>query len=284
VRLTRREFIQVAGLVAGAGTIELESAVAADGGAMQSPAINPAFLTGSPDDWPLAELASIGYKGLEVTPECLGKPRSQKLPVVCVNAAPDLTPYLTGSLHDGVERRRRATLEHVLDVLETMNAEGIPLLVVAPGRLAENYQTADQARALFLSSVKELSAAAQNATILIASAPRRLFASSSQLAALLDEIACPNVAAALDIGHAMLCGENPPDAARTLGSRLRYVQLHDADVRPGTPRLDRHLPLGKGSVDRNSVRAAIKGMPVSVNITAPEDPLAAARGALAWVT
>lgn len=257
---------------------------------MVSPAINPAFLTGSLENWPLAQLASMGYKGLEITPACLDKldawkpaAESAGLKPVCVNALPDLSPYLTGSLHDGVERRRRATVGRLLSALKIMNAEHIPFLLVVPGRLAENYQTVDQARALFVSSMRELSSAAGDATILIESAPRRLFGASAELVRLIDEIARPNVAAALDIGHTLLLGENLADAVRTLGDRLRYVQLHDADLRPGFPRLDRHLPMGEGSAKREDVTAALKGRPVAVNIAAPANPLEAAHGALGWI-
>jgi sugar phosphate isomerase/epimerase len=250
---------------------------------MQSPVINPVFLTGSTDTWPLAELAEMGYKGLEVTPACLGKPRTYEMPVACVNASPELTPYLTGSLHDGVERRRRTTIDHLLGVLKTMNTEGIPMLVIAPGRLAENYQTVDQARALLVSSAKELSDAAGDVAVLIASAPRRLFARSGELAGVIDDIGRPNVAAALDVGHAMLSGETPGDAARALGSRLRYVQVHDADVRPGMPRIDRHLPMGNGSAKREDLVDILKGRVVAITVTAPNDPIGSARESLKWI-
>lgn len=288
MKLTRRAFIQAAGAVVSAGIIGEEGVFAADGGAMQSPVINPVYLTGSLEDWPLAELASMGYKGLEITPACLknvgawkSKAQNAHLRLVCVNAIPDLTPYLTGSLHDGVERRRRATVDHLLGVLREMNVERIGYLLVAPGRLAENYQKPEQARALFVSGLRELLSSAGEAVVLVESLPRRLFATSAELASIIDEVSCPNVAAALDVGHAAMAGEKPADAARTLGHRLRYVQLHDADARPDRPRLDRHLPLGAGSVDTGDVKNLARDRLVSVNVTAPADPVTAARSALA---
>lgn len=254
-----------------------------------TPAINPVYLTGSVDNWPLKELADMGYRGLELTPACLDKmpawkPSADKISLrpICVNAMEELRPYLTGSLSDGVERRRRATLDRLLGVLKIMWAEGIPFLVVAPSRLAENYQSPDQARTLLISSLKEL-AGAGGTTILLAAAPFRLFASSGEIAGIVDEVKLPNVAAALDIGHALLNGENPADAAHTLGARLKYVQVHDADTRLGIPRLDCHLPLGDGLLKKDDVRAAVSGLPYSVGITASDDPLSAAKTALEWL-
>lgn len=257
---------------------------------MLSPAINPVYLTGSLDNWPLAELSSMGYKALEITPACLDNlgswqlaAKSAKLPPVCVNALPELTPYLTGSLHDGVERRRKATVDRLLSVLKTMNTEGIPFLIVAPGRLAENYQTPDQARTLLVSSLNELSGAAGSATILLESVPGRLFASTTDLLKLLSDTGSPSIAAALDVGHVLQCKGTTTDVAAKLGKHLRYIQIHDAPVLPGYPHLDQHLPMGKGSVNREDVKAAIGNLPAAVNITAPDDPLGAAKEAIAWI-
>lgn len=254
-----------------------------------SPAINPVYLTGSMENWPLAELADAGYRGLELPPACLEaapawKPAADAagLRVVCVNALPELRPYLTGSLSDGVERRRRETREALLRTLARMRDLEIPLLVVAPSRVAENYQTADEARALLIESLRLL-AAAGDTTILLEAAPFRMATSSADIAGIVDEIAMPNVAAALDVGHAMLNGEAPGEAASALGERLRYVQVHDAEVRPGVPRLDRHVPLGEGSLDQKEARAAIGDRPFAVGITPIGDPLAAARSALDWL-
>lgn len=290
MKMTRREFIQAAGAVAGAVVVHADPSFAVGGGAMQSPAINPVYLTGSLDNWPLAELSSMGYKGLEITPVCLDNisswktaADSAKLPAVCVNALPELTPYLTGNLHDGVERGRRATIDRLLGILKIMNTEGIPFLVVASGRLAENYQTPVQARALFVSSLKELSAAAKDATILIESVPGRLFVKTTEIVTLLSEVNSPNLAAAIDIGHVMQCGATPMDAAGKLGNYLRYVQIHDADQRPGYPRLDRHIPMGQGSAKREDSKGLPAGLPLAVNITAPDNPLAAAKDAIAWI-
>ena len=289
MKTTRREFIQGIGALTVAASLKVASVRAAEGGNAVTPAINPVYLTGSVEHWPLAELASMGYRGLEITPDCLDrmsawKPAADKagLGAVCVNAMPELRPYLTGSLSDGVERRRRATLDKLLQTLKHMRDEGISFLVVAPSRLAENYQSPDQARALLVLGLREL-ASAGDSTILLGAAPFRLFASSGEIAGIVDEVALPNVGAALDVGHALLGGENPAAAAKNLGPRLRYVQVHDADVRPGLPLLDRHLPLGQGTATKEDIRAAVGSLPCSVGITPVAEPLSAARTAIQWV-
>jgi sugar phosphate isomerase/epimerase len=258
---------------------------------MPSPAINPVYLTGSLRNWPLHELAAMGYKGLEISPACLESLSTWKpvadaaeLKPICVNALPELTPYLTGSLHDGVEHRRRATLDALLRALEIMNRKEISFLLIAPGRLAENYQNTEQAWELLVSSIEELSRAAGEVTILAQSVPHRLFNRTTDLAKLIDEIGSPRFAAAIDIGHLILCQASPADAVAELGDRLRYIQVHDVDIRPGLPRLDRHLPMGQGSLDREDIIPVLRALPIAVNCASPSNPLAAAKEALAWIT
>jgi len=83
-----------------------------------NPAINAYYLAGSKDSWPLEELYDAGYRGLEVPPDCLDPGAGWRtdadrlgMPVVCMDALPWLTPYLTGSLHDTVSWCRRASGE-----------------------------------------------------------------------------------------------------------------------------------------------------------------------------
>jgi len=288
MRLTRREFVQGTVAAVSATALGVGPVFGKEGVAM-TPAINPVYLTGSMENWPLGELAAMGYRGLELPPECLDRtsswlPAAKKagLRPLCINALPDLCPYLTGSLSDAVPYRRRSTLDRLLQTLELMRKEDIPFLVVAPSRLAENYQSPAEARSLLLESLREL-AGAGDTTILLEAAPFRLFASSQEIAGVVDEIALPNLAAALDVGHALLVGENPSPAATTLGARLKYVQVHDADARPGIPLLDRHLPLGLGSLSKEEVKSAVGDLPFAMSITAPNDPIPAARAALEWL-
>ena len=284
MRLTRREFVQGTVAAVSATALGIGPVFGKEGVAM-TPAINPVYLTGSMENWPLGELAAMGYRGLELPPECLDQlPAAKKagLRPLCINALPDLCPYLTGSLSDAVPYRRRSTLDRLLQTLELMRKEDIPFLVVAPSRLAENYQSPAEARVLLVQSLREL-AGAGDTTILLEASPFRLFATSQEIAGIVDEVALPNVAAALDLGHAMLAGESPSNAATILGARLRYVQVHDADARPAIPLLDRHLPLGRGSLPKEEAKSVVAELPFAVGITAPDDPIPAARAALEWL-
>jgi sugar phosphate isomerase/epimerase len=253
------------------------------------PAINPWLLTGSASEWPLEALREMGYGSLEVPASALeaGLPWHAEaerlgLRVIAVNAMDELRPYLTGSLSDNVARRRADTVARLTGAIERMAALGIPYLVVAPSRLAEIYQTPDEARALLADSLRRLSDAAGDAvTVLLCGAPFRLFGTAQEVAEVVDGVERANVAAALNLGHVLLLDERPADAAHALGYRLRYVQVNDADVRPGVPRLDRHLPLGAGSLDAGEARGVLTGMAWGLSVTAPDDPLGAARDGLA---
>ena len=253
-----------------------------------SPAINAPYITGTLKGWPLEEFAALGYRGLEVTPECLSnsswlpQARGAGLRTICVNALPELTPYLTGSLTDAVDWRRRETIDGLLKNLKWMQKEEVPFLVVAPSRLAENYQSEEGARRLLVQSLTEL-AKAGNTTVLLEQAPFRLFATSQDVSSIIDDVDLPNVGAALDIGHAMLCGEMPSASADILGARLKYLHIRDVDLCPGHRRLDQHLPMGEGSIRAENVADAIRGRPWSLSVTAPASPLAAARSALKWM-
>jgi sugar phosphate isomerase/epimerase len=282
--MTRRELVTLGGALA-AAEIGPEGFARADGGA-PSPAVNPVFLTGRKTDWPLRELAAAGFRGLELTPDCLEEggraAAAAGLQVVAVDALPELRPYLTGSLSDAVAWRRRSTLDRLRKAMEWMGAHGASYLIVAPSRQAENYQSAQDARALLVESLRDLAGAGPSA-VLLEAAPFRLFDRASEIASIVDEVAKPNVAAALDLGHTLLAGESPEAAARTLGARLRFVHLHDADVRKGFPRLDRHGVPGTGSLDRGEARAAIGGLPFAVSVASPDDPVGAAARTLKWL-
>jgi sugar phosphate isomerase/epimerase len=249
------------------------------------PAVNPGFLTGQDRDWPLEELAEMGYAGLEVRPDDLGRgtwwetARELGIGTMCVNALPILTPYLTGSLSDAVSWRRKRTLDRLSEVLSWMGDHDVPFLVVAPGRRAENYQTEDQARDLLVSSLAEL-ASSTEAEVLLESAPFRPFSTSPEILEIINEVDAPNVWAAMDVGHAMLSGEDPAESSRILGSKLRYLQIRDLEMRPGRAHLDRHLPLGRGSADISRIRRLAEGRKWSLCISAPHAPVEEARIAM----
>lgn len=287
MRMTRREFVAAAGI---AGAASVAPAALAEGGHLMTPGVNPVYLTGSSDNWPLAGIAAAGCTLLEITPERLAAasrwlPAAEKagLRIGAVNAMPELRPYLSGSLIDGVPWRRDDTLKRLTAALATMSTMQVPFLVVASSRLAENYQSEAQARALWVDALRRLSDAAGTVTVLIEGAPFRLFAPPAELAAVIDEVARPNVAAALNVGHAVLAERSLDACVRTLGPRLRYVQVHDAILRPGYARLDRHLPPGEGTLKAADVRAAIGSLPSAFTLCAPERPVEALQAAMRWL-
>lgn len=250
-----------------------------------SPSINPSVLTEATCGWPLEELSEMGYRGLELTPadvrgtSVLNLATELDLPVVCVNAIPSLIPYLTGSLNDAVAWRRRETIDGLSNILSRMDQEGIPFMVVAPGRVAQNYQTREEARQLLVSALREM-ASGRSSEILLESMPFRPFDSSSEIRAILQDVGLPNVGAALDAGHAMLCGEDPEESVKALGADLSYIQIRDVVLRPGRPLLDHHLPLGSGSADIAKLKRLVSGLPWSMCISAPRSPLREARRSL----
>jgi len=253
------------------------------------PAINPNILTESRADWPLEDLSAMGYRGIEValadtlSDAWLLRSTRLGLPVICVNALPDLTPYLGGSLSDAVAWRRRRTLQGLERAMGWMKAKDVPYLIVAPSRLAENYQSEEEARMLMVSSLREL-ASQGDVDVLLEAVPFRLFSSSAEISSIIDEVDLPNVAAALDVGHAMLAGESPLAAADALGPRLRYIQIRDVGLRPGRVPLDQHLPLGSGSIEMPMIRDIIKKGPWSVCISAPESAVTEAKRSLMLLT
>ena len=246
------------------------------------PGINPEFLTGLTNNWPLDELHSIGYRALELTPRALDfweRSGGHEMGLLCVNSLPELITYISGSLSGAIEWRRRRILERLFGVQKIMRRLDVPFLVVAPGKLAEIYQTEEDARELLISSLVEL--ADQGPTrVLVESAPYRLFSTSDKLADIIDDVDKKNVGAALDVGHSMMAGENPLDSAEILGDQLKYVQVRDVEIIDGIAPMDRHLPLGEGSVDTGQIADLVRGVPWSVTICAHTSPLKAAREAM----
>jgi sugar phosphate isomerase/epimerase len=246
------------------------------------PGINPEFLTGLIQNWPLDALHSMGYRALELTPRGLDfweKSGGHEMELLCVNSLPVLITYISGSLSGAIEWRRRRILDRLSGVLGIMRRLEVPFLVVAPGKLAEIHQTEEQAWELLISSLVEL--AEQGPTrILIESAPYRLFSTSDRLADVIDDTDKKNVGAALDVGHCMMVGEEPLDSAEILGERLKYVQIRDVEILDGVPPMDRHLPLGKGCVDTEQLAELVSGIPWSVTVCSHNSPLEAAREAL----
>ena len=57
----------------------------------------------------------------------------------------------------------------------------------------------------------------------------------------------------------------------------------DVEIIDGIPPMERHLPLGEGSVDTGQLADLVRGVPWSVTICAHTSPLKAAREAMEFV-
>jgi len=258
-------------------------------------ALDPVMLTGDDDPGVVAEAKGRGFTDLVLPPRAIDGPRAGAwgasldragCRVLAVNAVTELTPYLDGSLSDSVPRRREQVVRRLVSLLQPMAAMGARWLVVAPGRVAENYQSPDEARGTYVRSLRELANACPTGVCVLAEAmPLRLTAHAADLWTVLQEAAHPRLGAALDMGHTLLGGDRPAGATALLRDALRLLLVDDADLTPGRARLDRHLPPGRGALAPADV-AYLADLPVRwvLNVRAPagEDPWSLAEAARDW--
>ena len=139
---------------------------------------------------------------------------------------------------EGVDDLRRC--------VDWLRSAGGSCLVVHPGGFSAPEDTESRSEAL-ADSLAELAdhAAGSGMTLCVENMPPGVHPGSrmADLADLVAKVARPEVALALDTGHAHL---GPGEAAETenAGSRLRTTHVHDNDGRSDT-----HLPPGLGSID-----------------------------------
>lgn len=89
---------------------------------------------------------------------------------------------------------------------------------------------------------------------------------AADVIAVLDAIDSPALRACADLGHAHLLPGGIDDFVTALGTRIDYVQLTDND---GS--LDRHLPLGAGTMDLTTIVAALDAVDYSGPVVAELD-------------
>jgi sugar phosphate isomerase/epimerase len=75
--------------------------------------------------------------------------------------------------------------------------------------------------------------------------PGRAVATAGHMLTWLEQLAHPNLALLLDVGHCLISGEDPAAVARQAGARLGYVHLDDNDAVG-----DLHWPLLTGRLTR----------------------------------
>ncbi|KPK43572.1 MAG: hypothetical protein AMK72_13155, partial [Planctomycetes bacterium SM23_25] len=110
--------------------------------------------------------------------------------------------------------------------------------------------------------------------------PGQFIETTADLKALLDEVDHPRLGANLDVGHAWCAGDDPAEAARTLGPRLKHLHLEDIK-----DRVHFHLIPGEGGeIDFAAIRKALDdvgyaGAAAVELYTYPDEPDRAAREA-----
>ena len=82
--------------------------------------------------------------------------------------------------------------------------------------------------------------------------PGQFIERSADLKQLLDEVDHPRLGANLDIGHVWCSGDDPAEAVRLLGRRIRHLHLEDIK-----DRRHYHLIPGLGEIDFAAVRRAL---------------------------
>jgi len=151
-------------------------------------------------------------------------------------------------------RARAEAVDDLKRCVDWLAAAGGTCLVVHPGGLSDPEQTGARRDAL----KRGLTALADHASgtgvvLCVENMPPGVFPGSrtADLAALAAEIARPEVALALDTGHAHIAA-TPRDETLAAGRWLRTTHVHDNDGRQDT-----HLPPGLGTLDWASWAAAL---------------------------
>lgn len=141
---------------------------------------------------------------------------------------------------------RRASLDDLSRCAEWLAEAGGRHLVVHPGGLSE-VDEFDRRRAALIASLALLADSVRDLGVVICveNMPPGVNPGSrmADLAAIVAELDRPEVALALDTGHARLVG-SPEDETSAAGSRLRTTHVHDNNGRQ-----DIHLPPGIGVID-----------------------------------
>lgn len=95
-------------------------------------------------------------------------------------------------------------------------------------------------------------AAQKNIKLCIEHVPRHALPTVKETLAFVNRLNHPNIYLLLDVGHALLSGEKPWEAAEAAGQRLGYVQVNDNDGKK-----DRHWPLLDGILTYESLSKTI---------------------------
>lgn len=157
-------------------------------------------------------------------------------------------------LGDPDPERQRASVDDLRTCLDWLAEAGGTYLVVHPGGLSDEGQTAERREALAraLISLAE-HAAGPGLVVCVENMPLGVHPGSrmADLASLLAELDRPELALALDTGHAHISATIEAETAAASGL-LRTTHVHDNNGRQ-----DAHLPPGLGSLDWDAWLAAL---------------------------
>lgn len=149
---------------------------------------------------------------------------------------------------------RSEAVDDLRRCVDWLHSAGGTCLVVHPGGLSAPEQVSAR-RAALADSLTTLAAHARGTTVVLCveNMPPGVHPGSrmDDLAGLVAELGQPEVALALDTGHAHISADTPSET-RAAGALLRTTHVHDNDGRQ-----DIHLPPGLGTVDWTSWREAL---------------------------
>lgn len=221
------------------------------------------------------KIADLGISGVEFSGKALTKLNYKdlkelqdeldrfKIEVSAINAAVDLVPYIGGnvssSLPDFLEETRNF-LKKCIDLAHKLKSNYV---IVSGGRKADNYQSLEEAWSVARESYQIIAGYALplKVDILLESFPpaaHRTFGSSQLLIKMIWEVNRVNFKASIDAGHLLFLNENLMETAELIAPYLRYVHLDNTYFIPGQAFLDQHLPLSKGTINKQDFRELLK--------------------------
>jgi len=206
------------------------------------------LLTSLPLDLPaaLAEAVALGFTHVDLVARAERSPADLEaladsgVLVRCLSIGRDLPPGTAlDALDVGARRAAYEVVQRQIDDAARLGAACVYLVSPPPG--------GDPALRAFAEVCALLAdhAGRRMMPLCMEPIPGRALATTVRMLAWLEQLAHPNLALLLDIGHCLISGEDPAAMARQAGRRLGYVHLDDNDAVG-----DLHWPLLSGRLTR----------------------------------
>ena len=151
-------------------------------------------------------------------------------------------------------QHRQDRLDIIRAALTLANLLGAPVVTIAGGQPLSG-EADDVYRERLLEGLEAVVKAADLAGVDVAFEPEpgQFIETTADLKSVLDEVNHPRLGANLDVGHAWCAGDDPAEAARTLGPHLKHLHLEDIK-----DRVHFHLIPGEGGeIDFAAIRKAL---------------------------